>query len=95
MRTIGLQIAVGLAIMFGPATAGAEGLRTPAGQSADAAEHDVSSRHRGYRHHHRVVRHYKRYLVYSSYPRAPWHSRDYFPRYYPYPPKPVVVVYRY
>ena len=58
MKTIGLQIAIGLAIMFGSATASAEPVRTPVAKGVDAVEHDISSRHR--RHHHRVVRH-KRY----------------------------------
>ena len=92
MKTIGLQIAIGLAIIFGCATARAEAIRTPINKGADAVEQDISSRHRLY--HRRVVRIYKGCPVYSSYPRAPWYSRDYFPRYYTYPPKPIDVVYR-
>jgi hypothetical protein len=92
MKTIGLQIAIGLAIAFGSATASAETLRTPVYQSVDSVEQQLSSRHR---HSHRQIRVHKRFLVYSSYPRAPWHSRDYFPRYYHYPPVPISVVYRY
>jgi hypothetical protein len=51
----------------------------------------MSSRHR---HPHRLVPIHKRYLVYSSYPRAPWYSRDFFPRYYDYPHVPISIVYR-
>ena len=92
MKTIGLQIAIGLALISGCATANAETIRTPINKGADAVEQDASSRHR---HHHRhVARIHKRYLVYSSYPRAPWYSRDYFPRYYHYPRVPISVVYR-
>jgi hypothetical protein len=92
MKTIGLQIAVGLAIIFGSAAASAEPIRTPMNHGADAAQEDISSRHRGYRHPH--VRTHKRYLVYSSYPNAHWLSRDYFPRYYHYPRVPISIVYR-
>ena len=91
MKTIGLQIAIGLAIGFGSTAASAETIPTPVKQSADAVEHQMSSRHR---HSHRLVRTHKRYLVYSSYPHAPWYSRDYFPRYYTYPPTPISIVYR-
>jgi hypothetical protein len=91
MKTIGLRIAVGLAIMFGSAAANAEPARTPTKNGAEAAQEDISSRHRGYRHSH--VRIHKRYL-YSSYPHAPWYSRDYFPRYEHYPRVPISSVYR-
>jgi hypothetical protein len=92
MKTIGLQIAVGLAIMFGSAAASAEPVRTPTKNGADAVQEDISSRHRGYRHSN--VRMHKRHLVYSSYPHAPWYSRDYFPRYDHYPRIPINIVYR-
>ena len=90
MKTIGLQIAIGLAVIGGSATASAEPVRTPIAKGVDAVEQDISSRHR--RHHRRVV--YKGYPLYSSYPNAPWYSRDYFPRYYTYPPLPIHIVYR-
>jgi hypothetical protein len=89
MGRMGLQIAVGLAITFGSAAASAEPVRTPVIKDAAAVEQDISSRHR--LHHRRV---HRGYLLYSSYPRAPWYSRDYFPRYYHYPRVPISVVYR-
>lgn len=91
MKTIGLQIAIGLALMSACATANAETIRTPINKGTDAVAQDASSRHR--LHHGRVVR-IHRYPLYSSYPRAPWYSRDYFPRYYTYAPLPILVVYR-
>jgi len=92
MRRIGLQFAVGLAIVFGSAAASAEPVRTPTKNGVAAIQDDISSRHRGYRHSHLVV--HKRYRAYSSYPWAPWFSRDYFPRYYTYAPLPISIVYR-
>ena len=85
-----LQIAVGLAIMFGSVAASAEPVRTPIKSGVNAVQEDVSSRHRGHRH----LRMHKRYFVYSSYPHAPWYSRDYFPRYDHYPRVPISIVYR-
>jgi len=92
MKTICLQIAIGLALISGCATANAETIRPPINKGTDAVAQDASSRHR--LHHGRVVRIHKGYPVYSSYPRAPWYSRDYFPRYYTYPHLPILVVYR-
>jgi hypothetical protein len=49
------------------------------------------------RHPHRAVQIHKRYYgnsLYSSYPRAPWHSIDYFPRYHLNDPGSVRVTYR-
>lgn len=92
MKTIGLQIAIGLAIMFGSAAAHAETIRTAMNNGAVAVEPDLSSRQQ--RHHHRAVRMHKRYYMYSSYPRAPWHSIDYFPRYQLNHPAPVRGAYR-
>jgi hypothetical protein len=102
MKTIGLQIALGLAIMFGSATASAEALQSPISQRAEAAEEEISSRHRcacrWQRHHHRVARVHKRSykgkFVYFRYGGAPWHSRHYFPRWRDYYPKPIAIVYR-
>jgi hypothetical protein len=89
MRTIGLQIATGLAIMFGSVAASAEPVPMPTSRGTEAVAQDMSSRHR--LHHRRV---HRGYLLYSSYPRAPWYTRDYFPRYYHYPRVPINIVYR-
>lgn len=91
MKTIGLQIAVGLMVVLGSAAANAEPVWTPVDKSVDAVAQDASSRHR--HHHRRIVGIHTRYDVYSSYPRAPWYSRDYFPRYQAYPLRPISVVY--
>ena len=102
MKAIGLQIAMGLAIIFGSATANAEATRSRMDKLIETTAEHFSSRHRcacrSSRHHHRQVRlhrgHHKVRFVYSDYPRAPWYSRNYLPRWRDYYPNHIVIVYR-
>ena len=102
MKAIGLQVVLGLAIISGSATANAETIRSRVDKRIETTAEHYSSRHRCAcrlpRHHHRLVRlhrgHHRERFVYSNYPRAPWYSRDYLPRWRDYYPKPIVIVYR-
>jgi hypothetical protein len=102
MKTIGLQIVIGLLAVFGSATASADAIHAPKNNRAEAAEEQISSRGRcacrWQRPHHRVAGvhkgYYKSKFVYSNYAGAPWYSRNYFPRWRDYYRKPIVVVYR-
>lgn len=103
MKTMTPVIAAGLSILFGSATASAgEMSPTDNGRVAALTADEVSSRHRcvcrSQRHHRRKVRTITRYhrsiRLHSSYPHAPWHSFDYFPRYRLDYSRPIVIVYR-
>jgi hypothetical protein len=100
MKAIGLQIAMGIAIILGSATANAEAPRSRTDTRIETTAEHFSSRHRcacRSARHHRLVRMHKGHhkaRFYSNYPHAPWYSRHYLPRWRDDYPKPIVIVYR-
>lgn len=103
MRTIAPVITIGWSILLGSTGAEAGKISTANDTRVAAiAASEASSRHRcvcrpqprSYRKIRTITRYHREIRLHSRYPYAPWHSFDYFPRYYPVHPKPIVIVYR-